>query len=200
MGVGPIVLKSGGKIISLAPPMTISCYAKLRGKSFQHLVSVSCATVSIPNARDAVLNIKATHAIDVSFKSAKVSVWKLVPPYSELERYMMKLLPSYVREARALTKDTKGVPVVPKKTHKLVKSWKENGISPRVAHHAHWMNPRHTTGMCGTILPDKHRLQREATQVRKRKIAEDNAKMVLQRKNKRADARERREGPSRRYH
>ena len=180
--------------------MTIICYAKLRGKSFQHLVSVSCAIVSIPNAQNKVLNIKTTHAIDVSFESTKVSVWKLLPPYSDIEKYMMKLLPLYVREVRALTKDTKRLPVVKKKTHKLVKSWKENGILPGVAHLAHWMNPRLTTWMCGTILPDKHRLQREAMEVRKRKIAEENSKMVLQLKNDRANARARRGGPSRRYH
>ena len=109
-------------------------------------------------------------------------------PYSDFEKYMMKLLPSYVREARALTKDVAGVPMVPKKTYKLVKSWKQNDISPGVAHHAHWMNPRLTTNMCGSIVPDKKRLARETMQQRKRKIAEEHANMVRERKNRRKDA------------
>ena len=81
VGLGPIVVKSGGKIISLAPPMTIrsyyafhsniikpvslslcnhyiSVYAKKRGTSFHHFVTVTCSTVTIPNVSDADLNLK----------------------------------------------------------------------------------------------------------------------------------------------
>jgi hypothetical protein len=174
-GSGPIVVKSGGKVISLAPPMTIRSYAKKRGMCFHHFVSVTCSTVTIPNVSDADLNLKETHKTDVSFAEADVSAWKLLPPYTDFEKYMKKVLPDYVRNARDNTMKSKDIPHVPKKTYNLVKSWKRKGIPPGVAKHAHWMNPRLSTQACGTIVPDKIRLQREERLRLRREKAEDLA-------------------------
>jgi len=43
-----------------------------------------------------------------------------------------------------------------------VKSWKRKGIPPGVANHPFWMNPRLTRQACGSIVPDKIRLERDA--------------------------------------
>ena len=162
--MGPIVVKSGGKVVSLAPPMTIRSYAKKRGKSFHHFVSVTCSTVTIPNVPNADLNLKETHKSDVTFAKADVLAWKLLPPYTDFEKYMKKVLPDYVKQARDMTKNVKGIPTVPKKTYKLVKSWKRDGEHPGVATHPYWMNPRLSRQACGTIVPDKIRFQREERQ------------------------------------
>lgn len=184
VGLGPIVVKSGGKIISLAPPMTIRSYAKKRGTSFHHFVTVTCSTVTIPNVSDADLNLKETHKTDVSFAKADVLAWKLLPPYTDFEKYMKKVLPEYIKRARDLTKSLEGVPTVPKKTYKLVKSWKRKGEPPGAATHPYWMNPRLSLQACGTIVPDKIRLQREER--RRLKIANAEAR-ILEHKMKRRE-------------
>ena len=180
VGVGPLVVKSGGKVISLAPPMTVRCYAKKRGKSFHHIVSVTCANVSIPNVVGADLNVKETHKTDVSFRRADVSAWKLLPPYTDYEKYMKQVLPDYVKYARRMTSDFVGVPAIPKKTYKLVKSWIRGGIPPDVAKHPFWMNPRLTRYACGTIVPDKIRVERER-RLQKKKEEMEAARLERQR-------------------
>ena len=80
VGLSPIVVKFGGRIISLAPPMTIRSYAKRRRALFHHFVSVTCSTVTIPNVSDADLNSKETYKTDVSFAKVDVLAWKLLPP------------------------------------------------------------------------------------------------------------------------
>ncbi len=101
--------------------MTIRSYAKKRGKSFHHFVSVTCSTVTIPNVSDANLNLKETHKSDVSFAKADVLAWKMLPPYTNFEKYMKMVLPDCVKQARDMTKHIKGVPNVPRKIYKLVK-------------------------------------------------------------------------------
>ena len=154
-------------MISLAPPLTIRCYAKKRGESFHHVVSVTCATVSIPNVSGADLNVKESHKTDVSMARADVSAWKILPPYTDFEKYMKTVLPDYVKWARFRTIDEEGVPTISKKTYKLVKSWKQNGEEPGIAEHPYWMNPRLTRQACGTIVPKKIRLERERRLQRK---------------------------------
>ncbi len=85
---------------------------------------------------------------------------------------MKKVLPNYVKEAREMTEDRQGVPTVLKKTYKLVKSWKRKGIPPGIANHPFWMNPRLTCQACGTILPDKIRLEKDARVRTRKKNAE----------------------------
>ncbi len=102
-GSGPIVVKSGGKVISLAPPMTIRSYAKKRGICCHHFVGVTCFTVTIPNVSDADLTLKEAHKSDVSFAEADVSAWKLLPTYNDFEKYTKKFLLDYVRNARDMT-------------------------------------------------------------------------------------------------
>ena len=121
VGLGPIVVKSGGKIISLAPPMTIRSFAKKRGTSFHHFISVTCSTATIPNVSDADLNLNESHKTDVSFAKADVLAWKLLPPYTNFEKHMKKVLPNYIKQARDMTKHVQGVPNVSKKTYKLAK-------------------------------------------------------------------------------
>ncbi len=72
VGLGPIVVKSGGTVVSLAPPMTIRSYTKKKGKSVHHFLIMTCSTVTIPNVSDADLNLKETHKTDLSFAKADV--------------------------------------------------------------------------------------------------------------------------------
>ncbi len=88
---------------------------------------------------------------------------------------MKQVLPDYVKEARDRSKYIEGVPVVSKKTYKLVKSWKRKGVPPSVANHPFWMNPRLTCQSCGTIVLDKIRLERDARARLRREKAEGRA-------------------------
>ena len=76
---------------------------------------MTCATVSIPNVSGADLNVKESHKTDVSMARADVSAWKILPPYTDFEKYMKTVLPDYVKWARFRTRDEEGVPIISKK-------------------------------------------------------------------------------------
>ena len=173
VGVGSLVLKSGGKVISLVPPMTFKFTAKPIGDSFLQHVEVRCATVTIANTDGVTgLNFVETHAMDVSFENASVKTWKLLPPYDNYEKYIQKTLAPQIREARELTQGRDGVPKVPKRTYKLAKTWFKNGLPPGVAHHRFWMNPHLSKPMCGNVEHDQARLAREKRE-HNRRLQED---------------------------
>ena len=117
--------------------------------------------LTIPNVLGADLNVNEAHKPDRPFKSSNVYAWKLLPPYTDYKKYINQVLPDYVKYARRMTSDFVSVPAIPKKTYKLVKSWIRGGIPPDVAKHPFWMNPRLTRYACGTIVPDKIRVERE---------------------------------------
>ena len=96
---------------------------------------------------------------------------------------MKKMLPDYIKQARDMTKSSKGVPTISKKTYKLAKSWKLNGEPPGAATHPYWMNPRLSRQVCGTIVPDKIRLQREERRLLK--IANAEARVLEHKRTRR---------------
>ncbi len=88
---------------------------------------------------------------------------------------MKKVLLEYARNARDRTMKSTDIPHVPKKTCHLIKSWKRKKFPLGVAKHANWMNSRLSTQACGTIVPDKIRLQREDRLRLRREKSEDLA-------------------------
>ena len=199
VGYGPILIKSGGKVLSLVPPMTMCSYAQRKGSSWRHVVDVTCPIVSIPNAKNADLQFSEEHRIDVSFQSSDVNTWPLLPPYDDYSKYLKKALPRYVSGAHEYYKDNENAPQVPKRVRKSITKWLEHVESPRFSDHPYYMSPRLVKKKCGTIEPDCLRVHREQkAQERKRKL-EAKERGKAERARERGFKRSQREGPARRF-
>ena len=201
VGYGPVVIKSGGKVVSLATPMTISSYAVLVGSSWRHMVDVSCPVVSIPNSKtDAELQFSEVHDTDVSFDSAAVRTWTLLPPYDDYAQYLKKTLPEFVAGAHEYYKEKDNAPQVPKRMRKLMKKWITAEVSvPGVSDHPYYMNPRLDKKKCGQIEPDSLRVKRQQKELDRKRKLEEKEREKAERARLRGFKRSQREGPSRRF-
>ena len=162
VGAGPMILKSGGKILSMAPPLTIRSSAVAKGVGFLHFVEVSFTTVVIKNSAEAKIKIGTTalHPLEVSAELADVDHWKVLPPYDNFKRYMQKTLPLHIRQIRSTVKGNVDLPQVPNRVWDAAKKWRKKP-SPGAAQHAAFTNPRLTKRLCGQIEPDHLRVLRE---------------------------------------
>ena len=199
VGTGPMIIKSGGKIHCLAPPLTIRSTATVKGVMFIHYVEVTFSTVVIKNKAEGKIKIGTSemHALDVSNDGADVHHWKLLPPYDDFMRYMKKTLPSRVKNLRDIVKKDINLPQVPDRVWDAVKEWRKKR-SPRVAQRVHIMNPRLTRRDCGRIEPDHLRTLRELKEKTRREQQEAAEALRERKRQKRAAARANREGPARR--
>ena len=201
VGYGPVLLKSGGKIFSLVPPMTFCSYAKQMGSSWCHVVDVRCPVVSIPNSKtDTELQFSETHDTDVSFASSSVKTWPLLPPYDDYAKYLKKTLPEFVLGARDYYKEKDNAPQVSKKTKKLMKKWASLQLpAPRVSAHPYYMSPRLDKKMCGTIEPDCLRVKREQKELDRKRKRDEQERAKAERARERGYKMSQKEGPSRRF-
>ena len=201
VGYGPIVIKSGGKVLSLVPPMTICSYAQQKGSSWRHVVDVSCPIVSIPNAKKSDLQFSEEHRTDVSFESADVNTWPLLPPYDDYSKYLKKTLPQYVSGAHEYYKDNENAPKVPKRVQKLATMWLrvEKVAAPGFSDHPYYMSPRLDKRKCGTIEPDCLRMKREHNEQERKRKREAKEREKAERARERGFKRSQREGPARRF-
>ncbi len=66
-GYKMLVVKSGGKVVSLIPPLSFHSRWEQRGSPWMHHVDLIFVTAEISNVKDNDIKLSERHSIDVSF-------------------------------------------------------------------------------------------------------------------------------------